>query len=153
MVNPTLTSRALLTRVACCSVASLFVRCFRMQAANADKKECPKCQTRLPVAAASAVKPAARGMGDKSPAAPSASSAMESSGGSCPQGGPHTYKFGMCSKCKASEGKVLKAPGAVSNPGGAGGCPKGGKHMYKYEPHTHAHMAAIDAASMLIHGI
>jgi len=105
-------------------------------AANADKKECPKCQTKLPVAksGAAAVAGKARAMGDKSPLAPSASSAMESTGGSCSKGGPHTYKFGMCSKCKVSEGQTLKAPGAVANPGatGAAVCPKGGKHMYKF---------------------
>jgi hypothetical protein len=38
----------------------------------------------------------------------------------------------MCSKCKASEGRILKVAGAVANPGGAGGCPKGGKHMFKF---------------------
>jgi rRNA maturation protein Nop10 len=73
-------------------------------------------------------------MGDKSPLAPKASSAMESTGGVCPMGGPHTFKFGMCNKCKISEGRVIKSPGAVSNPGGSVStvCPQGGKHMFKF---------------------
>jgi hypothetical protein len=102
-------------------------------AANAEKKECPKCHSKLPISTgASAVQGKSRAMGDKSPLAPSASSAMEREDGSCSQGGPHTYKFGMCSKCKVSEGKVLKTAGAVANPGGAGGCSDGGKHMFKF---------------------
>jgi hypothetical protein len=47
-------------------------------------------------------------------------------------------QFGMCSKCKASEGRILKVAGAVANPGGAGGCPKGGKHMFKVRLGTKA---------------
>lgn len=119
-------------KMSCPTCAFTWVR----TASNADKKECPKCQSKLPlrssVAASSSVLGKSRGMGDKSALAPSASSAMESTGGSCPQGGPHTFKFGMCSKCRVSEGKILKAPGAVANPGGTGGCAKGGKCIFKF---------------------
>jgi hypothetical protein len=117
------------------NLSSVGVCCLlSVQASNADKKECPKCQTKLPTAktASSGVVGKSRAMGDKSPLAPSASSAMESTGGSCSLGGPHTFKFGMCSKCKVSEGKILKAPGAVANPGGGGSCSKGGKCVFKF---------------------
>ncbi len=45
---------------------------------------------------------------------------------------PARRKFGKCSHCGEPEGKLIKAPGAVANPGGAGGCPKGGKHMFQF---------------------
>mmetsp|Transcript_9041 Transcript_9041/g.22751 ORF Transcript_9041/g.22751 Transcript_9041/m.22751 type:complete len:373 (+) Transcript_9041:79-1197(+) len=54
------------------------------------KNECPKCLNPMKLAdVPPELKP---------------SDAMESSSGSCPKGGPHTWKFGKCNKCNLAEG-------------------------------------------------
>mmetsp|Transcript_21994 Transcript_21994/g.43710 ORF Transcript_21994/g.43710 Transcript_21994/m.43710 type:complete len:125 (+) Transcript_21994:37-411(+) len=97
---------------------------------EAEKKICPKCQSKLEVGKA------VRAPGEVSTNKVSSSSAGESSSGVCKKGGSHMWKFGKCSKCGESEGKFAKAGSAV-NPGGAGGCSKGGgKCMFKFSKCT-----------------
>jgi len=81
------------------------------------KNECPKCLSPLTGGGAK------RAPGEASTSKQSASSAMESESGECPKGGPHTWKFGKCSKCGVGEGKSETI---------AGECPKGGKHISKF---------------------
>ena len=85
------------------------------------KKECPKCLKPLPEGKATPK----RAPGEASTYKQSASSAMESSSGECPKGGPCTWKFGKCSKCGRGEGY-----GKECFRGGE--CPKGGKHVYSF---------------------
>jgi len=82
-----------------------------------NKPECPKCLAPLGNVAAK------RAPGEASTNKQSAGSAMESESGECPKGGPHTWKFGKCSKCGVGEGQSKTV---------AGECPKGGKHISKF---------------------
>ena len=82
------------------------------------KDECPKCLSPLGGGGGK------RAPGEASTHKASAGSAMESSSGDCTKGGPHTWKFGKCSKCGLGEGAAAAKP--------VGECPKGGKHIYKF---------------------
>lgn len=86
------------------------------------KDECPKCLLPLSTTVYSRVP------GEASTFKAAAGSAMESESGVCPKsnGGPHTWKFGKCSKCGRGEGKELQ----TTLKGGE--CPKGGKHVFKF---------------------
>jgi len=63
------------------------------------KDECPKCLAKISTAGKSRLAP-----GESSSHKQNAASAMESSSGECPKGGPHLWKFGKCSKCGIGEG-------------------------------------------------
>jgi hypothetical protein len=112
------------------------------------KRECPKCLKPLPGSMKNvtagvkgwdssdtgtaggpkstvAPPPAARRQpGEASTYKSSAMSACESASGDCPKGGPHTWKFGKCSKCGQGEGARHGHQG--------GECAQGGKHVFKF---------------------
>ncbi|CAE7506346.1 unnamed protein product [Symbiodinium natans] len=110
-----------------------------------DKAHCLKCQAVLrtrgsihepkrEVFGAEANGESRRVAGEVSTFKHDASSAMESSSGSCTKSpdGTHHWKYGKCNYCQAPEGKLAKGPGVMANPGGAAECDKGGKCMFKF---------------------
>jgi hypothetical protein len=62
------------------------------------------------------------------------SCAMESTSGQCAQSpdGVHHWRFGKCSFCNQSQGKLVSEAGAIAYPAGAVVCTEGGKHMFKF---------------------
>jgi DNA-directed RNA polymerase subunit RPC12/RpoP len=93
---------------------------FKLTREKADLgKDCPKCFQPRPY-----VPPTTQAAAQSKAASLAPSSAMESSSGSCPKGGAHSWKFGKCSACGKPEGKLVKTAGAFANPGGAAGCAK-----------------------------
>lgn len=117
-------------------------------AANAEKRECPKCFSDLRLdSSGGKVKPPMRVIpgvtgapagrrqpGEASTFKHAPGKAIIKESGVCPKndGGPHSFKFGACSMCRKKEGVLLKKKGAVANPGGAGGCSKGGKCIFMF---------------------
>ncbi len=103
-------------------------RCeFNLVRLVADKdKFCPKCFVEKPYVAPLA--PGAKKLDL------SASSRMERTAGKCSKGGPHEFRYGKCSKCRRSEGKLATEVGKFVNPGGnaADLCKDGKKHMYQF---------------------
>jgi len=83
------------------------------------KDECPKCLQPLRPSTGR------RAPGEVSTFKQAPGSAMESASGACSKGGPHTWKFGKCSKCGASEGYGKGGPKG-------GECSAGGKHVFKF---------------------
>lgn len=89
------------------------------------KNECPKCFAPL----TSNIAPAQR----RAPGEPSTfkrapSDACESVSGTCPHGGPHTWRFGMCTKCNKAEGYTKPVVTHMKD----GACQDGLMHVYKF---------------------
>eukprot|EP00931_Biecheleriopsis_adriatica_P066788 TRINITY_DN41060_c0_g1_i1.p1 TRINITY_DN41060_c0_g1~~TRINITY_DN41060_c0_g1_i1.p1 ORF type:complete len:388 (+),score=66.73 TRINITY_DN41060_c0_g1_i1:48-1211(+) len=100
-----------------------------------DEAHCLKCQAVLKTRGTRAPpRDHRRAPGEVSTFKHAAGSAMESSSGVCDKSpdGHHHWKFGKCTYCHMSEGKLLGGAGAVPNPGGADDCPRGGKCMFKF---------------------
>jgi hypothetical protein len=92
-----------------------------------QKDECPKCLSKLSTSFMLIAKGGSRRVaGEVSTFKQPPGSAMESESGSCLFGGPHSWRFGRCSKCGRSEGKHVKA----STP--AGECRMGGRHVFMF---------------------
>mmetsp|Transcript_41793 Transcript_41793/g.90570 ORF Transcript_41793/g.90570 Transcript_41793/m.90570 type:complete len:120 (-) Transcript_41793:163-522(-) len=92
------------------------------------KNECPKCLA--PLAGAKAAPHRAPGEASTFKASPS--DAGESVSGTCPKGGPHTWKYGKCSKCGKSEGYQKPTHTKMKD----GACTDGKMHIYKFSKCT-----------------
>eukprot|EP00667_Euglena_gracilis_P023146 EG_transcript_26046 len=91
------------------------------------KNECPKCLQPL-----TGLKPY-RAPGEVSTYKYPAGDAMESASGQCSRGGPHTWRFGRCSKCSLAEGYGKDIARPANYPGGRRSpCLDGLKHAFKY---------------------
>lgn len=93
------------------------------------KNECPKCLAPLAGGGAAPKRMA----GEASTFKSRASDAGESASGSCPNGGPHEWKYGKCNKCQAPEGGT-KGRSVRAPPGGA--CSDGNMHVFKFSKCT-----------------
>ena len=96
------------------------------------KNECPKCLQ--PLRPDTPGIPKEGGYGPREPGEAAtykmpAGSTMQSEKGECPKGGPHTFKFGKCTKCGKGEGSEANDKRAGDK---LGECAKGGKHVYKF---------------------